>query len=138
MTDDVHNQPYSGGEMWQGDGIQFAIQSTEQTGFWEIGLSRRNDGNSESFVWVAPKGFDNRKVIPQIRLQTSRDGQITTYQAAIPLEAIGLTKNTMRNGIRFNLLVNDNDGELREGWINIAPNLGTNKNPASYPFVVFE
>ncbi len=138
VSDDVHNQPYSGGEMWQGDGIQFAIQSTEQTGFWEIGLSRRNDGSSESFVWVAPKGFDSRKVIPQIRLQTSRDGQITTYQAAIPLEAIGLTKSTMRNGIRFNLLVNDNDGELREGWINIAPNLGTNKNPASYPFVVFE
>lgn len=39
---------------------------------------------------------------------------------------------------RFNLIVNDNDGQGRKGWIQVAPGLGGNKDAEQYPFVVFE
>ena len=44
----------------------------------------------------------------------------------------------LTEGIRFNLLINDNDGEGRDGWIQIAPGIGDEKNPGKFPFVIFE
>jgi len=140
VTDDVHNQPYHAGNVWQGDNIQMALQLPGQTGCWEIGLSHTNDGKSEAFIWSAPQGFDAKGAMGRIKLETSRDeqGKKTLYRASIPFAAVGLTDALLKQGIRFNLLVNDNDGELREGWIHVAPGLGTNKNPSGYPFLIFE
>lgn len=41
----------------------------------------------------------------------------------------------MRRGVRFNLLINDNDGECRKGGLQIVPQL---KNAERHPLVVFE
>ena len=138
VTDDIHCQPYSGNSIWQGDSIQFALNVPGQAGTWEICLSRLDNGTSEVFVGNAPQGFNPGKVMKQIKLETSRQGNDTIYQTEIKLTDMGLTPLLLHQGLRFNLLVNDNDGELREGWIQIAPNLGTNKNPGSYPFIIFK
>lgn len=138
VTDDVHCQSNNGNRVWQGDNIQFALNIPGQVGTWEIGLSRLDNGKAEAFVWSAPKGFVPEKTMAAIKLETTRQGKETIYQATIPLAAVGLTSAQLKQGIRFNLLVNDNDGELREGWIHLAPNLGTNKNPSLYPFIIFE
>lgn len=42
----------------------------------------------------------------------------------------------LKRGIQFNLLVNDNDGEGRDGWMQIAPGIGEAKNPELYPFIL--
>ena len=57
---------------------------------------------------------------------------------AIPLAALGIGRQALRDGFRFNLIVNDNDGQGRKGWIQVAPGLGGNKDAEQYPFVVFE
>ncbi len=137
VTDDAHHQPEQGNNVWKGDNIQFAVQVPGQAGCWEIGLSHLNDGKPESFIWAAPTGFDTKKAVSGIKLSTRRENKQTVYDAVIPMATLGLTPELLRQGIRFNLLINDNDGELREGWIHVAPNLGTNKNPASYPFLIF-
>ena len=49
-----------------------------------------------------------------------------------------MTPEMFSNGFRFNLLVNDNDGEGRDGWIHIAPGIGDAKNPDKFPFIVFD
>ena len=56
----------------------------------------------------------------------------------IPESAVGADSALLKQGIRFNLLVNDNDGEGRDGWMHIAPGIGENKNPDRFPFVLFE
>ena len=65
---------------------------------------------------------------------TARDSY--ALPCAIPLAALGLDRTKLREGIRFNLLVNDNDGEARKGWIAAAPGIGSGKDAGKYPVVV--
>lgn len=139
VTDDVHAQPYRGTEVWKGDNVQMALQLPGQSGLWEVGLTRRNNGESEVFVWLAPTGFNTTEVAASIKLATKRDesAKTTTYEATIPFSTIGLSEEIGRRGFRFNLLVNDNDGHVRESYICIAPGIADDKNPKRYPTVSF-
>ncbi|EIP98164.1 beta-1,4-xylanase [Opitutaceae bacterium TAV1] len=139
VTDDVHAQPYRGVEAWKGDNVQIALQLPGQSGLWEIGLTRHNDRQNEVFAWLTPADFDAAKAASQIALETSRDesAKTTTYEATIPFSAIGLTEKTGQRGFRFNLLVNDNDGNVRESHICIAPGIADEKSPRRYPTVSF-
>ncbi len=138
VTDDKHSQPYSGFEVWKGDNIQFAFQLPGQVGIWECGISHLDSGKPEVFVFQTADGFDAKTVAAAAKLVTSREGNITRYNLSLPGSAVGMTPEIMRNGFRFNLLVNENDGEGRDGWIHIAPGIGDSKTPDKYPFVVFE
>ncbi len=138
ITDDKHVQPNTGSAVWRGDNLQLALVLPGQRGNWELGLTRLADGKPEVWCWMAPTGFTEADVIAATRLTTTREGNLTRYQAEIPFEALGLTPAMLKAGIRFNLLVNDNDGEGREGWIHVAPGIGLDKVPERYPFVIFE
>ena len=136
VTDDRHCQPFWGSDMWQGDGVQFALAVPGQQGLWELGLSLSDSGGSECFAWSVPNGFDRTAAAAAMRLEAERRGTVTHYRAAIPLAALGLDRTKLREGIRFNLLVNDNDGEARKGWIAAAPGIGSGKDAGKYPVVV--
>ena len=84
--------------------------------------------------------FDPAAAADAIRLTTFRDDKAhrTAYRARLKLDAFGLTGQRLRDGIRFNLLINDNDGELREGFIQIAPGISEWKNFEKFPLIVFE
>ncbi len=140
VKDDVFFQPFSGANAFEGDNIQIAMKLPGQKGMWEIGLTRLADGKSEVFLWIAPDKFDPAKVAKQVSLETSRDEntKITSYTAKIPFDAIGLKEAARKNGFRFNLLVNDNDGEMRESYISISPGIGESKTPEFYPVILFE
>ncbi|MPN12117.1 hypothetical protein SDC9_159429 [bioreactor metagenome] len=73
-----------------------------------------------------------------ISLTTSREGTSTSYDTSIPLKQLGITPEMLKIGLRFNLLVNDNDGEGRESWLNIAPGIGDTKNPSLAPLLIFQ
>ncbi|MBS1372360.1 MAG: hypothetical protein HPZ91_20650 [Lentisphaeria bacterium] len=139
VRDDVHHQPYRGGGVWNGDGIQFAIRLPDQKRTWEFGLTRLANGSSEVWCWNAPAGFDPAETARRITLETVRDDRAgkTVYEAQIPLEAIGLTQACGKAGFHFNLLVNDNDGEKRESCIRIVPGIESDKNWTCYPLVNF-
>ena len=116
---------------------EFALELPNQNGGWEFGLTRLSDGSSESWCWSAPEGFLPENAARQIRLQTSRAEKVTAYDAKIPFSTVGLTREMLNHGFRFNLLVNDNDGEGRRGWIAIAPGIGERKDPSLFPFIIF-
>ena len=61
----------------------------------------------------------------------------TVYRAAVPFEAIGLNETVKKRGFRLNLIVNDNDGEMRESCIGVAPGIAENKDPERYPIIKF-
>ncbi len=139
ITDDVHCQPNTGAMTWAGDNIQMAMLLPGQSALWEIGLTHLADGKSEAFVWLAPAGFDAAGTAARIELKTGRDEarKLTTYEARIPFQAIGMTDAIGKRGFRFNLIVNDNDGERRESYIGIAPGIAETKTPQFYPSVRF-
>lgn len=140
VTDDIHVQPYSGPEVWNGDNIQFGFKIPGQEPNWEIGLTHLASGRSEVHIWQAPRGRSVHSVSEKISLKTRRDEPVkqTIYEAEIPLDIIGLDRETARHGFNFNLLVNDNDGTTRESYISIAPGLGRGKATEDWPVVVFD
>ena len=140
VTDDIHCQPFRGEAVWQGDNIQFALAVPGQKTVWTFGLTRLADGVSECHVWDAPKGFDSKAVAAEMRLETSRDEvkKLTVYEAELPLSAIGADSAKRKQGIRFNLLVNDNDGEMRESYLALTPGLGEGRRPDAYYLLSFQ
>ena len=136
VTDDIHHQPHSGENVWQGDNVQVALQFPGEIGCWEIGFTRLADGQPEIFVWRVPHGRKNTLLPEQAILKTTRSNHATTYHAELPLQALGVDMNTLRNGFLFGLLVNDNDGKGRKGWMQTAPGLGDRKDTSSFTTLV--
>ena len=95
------------------------------------------DGRPLVHTWIAPTGFDAAAVARAIRLETSRKGDRTVYDARIPLAAIGFGEKTLANGFRFNAIVYDDDGlgESRDCWIEIVPGIAGKKEYSDSPFV---
>lgn len=135
VTDDKHFQPYSGAGVWQGDNVQFVLSSKGD--LWELGLTHMAEGKTEVYCWAAPKGADAAKAAKAISLETARDEQAktTTYLARIPLAAFGIADKGNTSELRFNLIVNDNDGEQRKGFIAVAPGLGIDRDSSEYPVI---
>ena len=69
----------------------------------------------EVFCWNRPEGFPDPT--GAILLTVRRDEKVkrTLYEAHLPLSALGVTGQSIFAGFRFNLILNDNDGEFREG-----------------------
>ncbi len=137
VRDNRHCQNQAPEEMWRSDSIQFAFVFPEQQGMWVLGLARSAKGENQTASWSAPAGFDGSLATKSIQLKTSREGDLTIYEANISLKSLGIEFKTLRNGFQFNLLVNDDDSEGRKGWIHLAPGLGEAKNPELYPCIVY-
>ena len=134
VVDDKFVQPYSGADVWKGDSVQFILDVPRQNGFWELGLSHTIEGD-EVYAWSVPEGF-SRDGIKKIKLKTSKNGGNIDYFAEIPLQALGITQADLKDGIRFNLLVNDNDENIREGFIRITSGIGDSKSLSNYPLLI--
>ena len=69
--------------------------------------------------------------------EIERRNDRTIYSFSIPLKELGVTKNTLRNGFKFNILVNDNDdGNDRKCFLRLAPGIGSNQTMEHSPMVV--
>ena len=138
VRDDIHHQPVSGRDVWQGDNVQLGLRLPRQNGQWEFGFTRLADGKPECFVWLHPEGYDPAKSLRQIRLSTRRNESAgeTVYEAVIPFRAIGLTPEIGEEGFHLSFLVNDNDGTCRESAISASPGM-LNKDSSRYPAVCF-
>jgi|GEM_PF-3203029 len=148
VTDDKHFQPYSGEYLSRGDSLEFALRLPGQGGVdfgrarfrWEFMIALTADGKSAVVMRQTPAGFDAVKVKQAMAVSVTRNeaAHTTTYEVKIPLTAIGLTDAIGRQGFRFNLGVNDNDGEMPESIIMAAPpGIGGNEDTPSYPLVKF-
>ncbi|MPN22399.1 hypothetical protein SDC9_169782 [bioreactor metagenome] len=105
---------------------------------WKLGLARLADGSPEIFCWSRPAGFSGTTASIQLRTERDEEKKQTIYEAKIPFETIGLTPEIAAAGIRFNLIVNDNVGDRREGFLALAPGLGIADEDAFYPIVNLE
>lgn len=137
VIDDKHFQSFSGSDVWKGDNLQLAFLFKEQNTVWEIGLTRLDSGLSEVMIWNKPPEVD-KKVLENITLITRRTDNKTIYQAKIPFKVLGVSQLTLTKGFRFNLIINDNDGNGRKGWLQIAPGIAEKKDSSFFPTVILE
>jgi hypothetical protein len=139
VEDDVHCQPYGGTEPHKGDAVQIAITVPERPGPWVFALAHRDDGGAEAVCRIAPKGFDAQATAARIKLKTSRVGTATRYDALLPYgERTGFVEKALEDGVRFNLMISDNDGDGCDATIEIVPNTFQSNDISRAPIVRFE
>ncbi len=123
--------------MWNNDSLQIGIKcdmETSVTAFNELCISK-HEGK--------PTIYRNRAegtAIPGLVtnfegvIRRDEDEKITYYEITIPWTEL-ITKNFEIKpdiGIAFSIIINDNDGTGRRGWIELTKGIGYEKNPALF------
>ncbi len=135
VRDDIHVQKDNPQDSWKGDGIQLALQVPGMKDYWEIGAAMDNDGEILKAVWIAPSGIKGAEEFFTVSCAPIAGG--LRYEIALQQDKFGLSGKVMEQGFKFNMIVNDNDGTLREGFVRIAPGIGETKDPGMFPTVRF-
>jgi hypothetical protein len=129
VKDNIHTS-YAGATMWSGDSIQFASGTNSLFGP-EYGFA---DVNGQPEVWCWNKG-DAELDLSAIQLKTVRTADETVYEAKLPWKA--LHKDKPGASMPFNLIINDNDGSGRKGWIEWTPGIAKVKDQFSFGNLFF-
>ncbi|MEF2965349.1 alpha/beta hydrolase fold domain-containing protein [Paenibacillus sp. M1] len=134
VTDDTHSQSAAGNELWRGDSIQVAVGIAEEDGgtpseYHEMGFALGDDGQMSRWRWIAPGGFLAGEFLSSDFAAARRDNA-TVYEAAIPWSELIADRTLAGPGLKlkFSLLVNDNDGAGRKGWLEYNGGIGTAKD----------
>ncbi|MCK6487289.1 MAG: hypothetical protein L6R48_02920 [Planctomycetes bacterium] len=135
VRDDRHRQAGPAEDAWRGDGIQIAFQPLGGDGYWELGAAQADDGSLLRSVWSRPAGCSGP--VPAFGLRCTPLAGGLAYDLELGHADFGLTPAMLARGLRFNLIVNDDDAGQREGFIRIAPGIGERKNPLEFPIVAF-
>jgi hypothetical protein len=135
IKDDVHYTLASGADIWKNDSLQFAAMAGipgENLGFYEIGISQTPQG-PQIFRWSSPN-TSIRELVTNGSLQVSRDEaqKVTVYELALPWSELAPIKPEKNGAISFSLLVNDNDGTGRKGYIEWGSGIGETKDPKKF------
>ncbi|HEY3329318.1 MAG TPA: hypothetical protein VGK19_04810 [Capsulimonadaceae bacterium] len=130
VHDDVFSQAQPVGAEWQGDSIQFALALPGGESYeWTAALTASGPIVA---LGVAPVGVPlGRVTIPE---SIRREGNDVVYDLVIPETLPGGRKLGER--FSFTVLVNDNDGAGRKGWVEWTPGIGRSKDPTQYQTVV--
>ncbi|RIQ21462.1 hypothetical protein DY240_15125 [Jiangella rhizosphaerae] len=137
IDDDVHFQSESGTAVWFGDGFQFGFAAglPGETRAWdELGMSLTENG-PELYRWLSAQGRPTG-LIEDADLAITRDEAAaeTVYELAIPWSELTPFEPEHRL-LSFSIILNENDGQERRGWLRYGDGIATAKDPARYsPF----
>ena len=141
VADDKHVQTHHGSEVWQSDNIQLALdpalaswralQEGRPAEYAEIGLSRTDLGD-EAYRWLWQESAQ-----PSLTFVSQRVGNTTTYEASIPWKELNATPPQPGDVSGFALLVNEDDGDGRDGWLQLYDGIGIGKDPRKFGLLQF-
>ena len=138
VKDNNFDQTHTGTLIWEGDSFQLGIDASNAKkpiesgdGQYLYGLAKTSKGE-EAWSWPAGK---NGKSAPAEKIDfrfSNPEKDIYVYEAAIPKRI--LEPLTMKAGenFGFTVLLNDNDGGGRRGWLEWTPGIGTGYDPSFY------
>ena len=139
VTDDHFNPYDSVSGFWNGDSIQFALAPNS---------SAESDAKSALFLGAADFPFGRKVAVTSapyglltgvfdIPFNTIHNGNELTYIVAVPWRYILKINPLSDEGMRFNLIVNDNDGNGRRGWMQISDGIGDGPDVSKFSVVKF-
>ncbi|MFG0248521.1 MAG: endo-1,4-beta-xylanase [Phycisphaeraceae bacterium JB051] len=135
VNDDKHVQPNPENQLWKSDCIQLAMQLPGQNGQWEINLGRSDAGQAMVNPGIVPQGLDASAVNHDTLKTTQHDGKVI-YELTLPFSALSITPEKFAEGVYLSMLVNDDDGHGRDGWIALSSGIGNGKDPTCYPLFI--
>lgn len=133
--DDTHVADESG-KFWNGDSIQMAIDNNNANGYGQpfaviLGedeqTTRLYDGTS-----LAEMNIEKQKGIETV---AKRDGTKTYYEFKITWSQLGIEKPA---DFKYCVMINDNDGDGRKGWLELATGISDNRSLRAYPRLYIE
>jgi hypothetical protein len=138
IVDDNHTADFDPGTVWKGDSIQLGVSTTppgSESAFYAYNIGETTQGDV-AFRGAAIAEMPTRQVAENVDVSVVRDeeGDRTYYEATIPWSA--LQPADSEGPFALSLLVNDNDGEGREGFLEWAGGIGSGKDTAQYRTVV--
>ena len=124
-------------DIWQNDSVQFGILhgaasevviGTANTTYEEIGMGQTDSG-PVAYRWNTQTDHA-AGVIDNCEVMIGREGNNTYYELKIPWSEVAGEDFKPDSGtkIGYSLLVNDNDGNGRKGWIEYASGIGSYKD----------
>lgn len=137
VTDDVFKQDCRIEDAWQGDGLQMAFQTPDGT-----------SGHTELDAALTPAGAvvyrrcaedgSSPGVLSDAKAVITRQGQVTSYELTIPAKTLSMKAFERGAMLGFSLLVNDNDGNGRKGFMHWGDGIGLNKDTSRYNLLLME
>lgn len=127
VTDDEWGQDAN--LLWASDGIQFAMApSKEGTQMAQLDIGKSKEG--EQALLEISTNAANIGPITNCDFKMNREGNVTTYELRMPWKEIFPDGYTVRRNsfIPFSMLINDNDGKGREGFMENGGGIGVIKN----------
>ncbi|MDD6483168.1 MAG: sugar-binding protein [Clostridiales bacterium] len=139
VTDDVHSAASEPSLLWQGDSIQLGFDDREfvdslgNSAFTEIGLVKLSGGRSAAYRYKAMYETSSANItreLNEVEIEVKNYDTYTVYECAIPWKVIfkeDFVPDVSKPG-RFSILVNDNDGNGRKGFMEYTSGIGQTKN----------
>ena len=135
VSDNVFHQSESAiAEAWRGDGIQLAFQSVGAPFAVRTEIDAALIDGKPVVMIRAAQG--NRSRLPQCRIE--RKGARTVYHLTIPAPLLGVKAFEPGAMLTGSLLVNDNDGKGRKGFLSWGGGIGINKDPGMYNLFILK
>jgi hypothetical protein len=140
VKDDVHAQTWSGGDIWQGDSLQLGIDLSKKDGSVsknvnELGFALNNQGNITKWRWRGPEGVQTG-ALNNVQANITRDESthLTTYNLTLPFSELSKPGYTFSTSdvIGFTVLINENDGAGRSGFMEYNQGIGSSKDATLY------
>lgn len=138
VTDDVFSQPNRAGNIWGGDGIQLGMTAGapgEATTTQEIGVALTDAGPVDTWRWT-PTSQTGTPPGVQAKVVRDETAHTTTYEIAVPWSTLGFAAKDRL--LSTTVVVNENDGTGRRGWLTWGKGVAEAKNPALFNSVFLD
>ena len=138
VTDDVYSMnitPYTPDRMWQGDNIQFSIDDRLEINpvdagvINELSIGKLNGFGDICYRHSSYYGLPVAQIVENMDICIKRYEGYTVYEIAAPWSEIlqpGFVPSTDRT-YRFSVMINENDGTGRKGWMEYNSGIGASK-----------
>lgn len=142
VYDSVHNNTFTGFDLWQGDSVQIAIDTllnglapNTKSGFqsddYEYGFGLTPSG-LETYVYYGPDVKVGQIETQMFNMVRNDELGLARYLIKLPKENIKQVNLKQGNRFGFNIAVNDADVLLREGFSQYTSGICDSKNPSLY------
>lgn len=143
VQDDIHYATETGASIWKNDSIQFGLFFEQKVHDANVGGTFNSfalsDTPSGPVVWRHMSENNELPVseVESAELAIKREGGYTYYELKLPWSEVKLDKPNFNivDKIGFSMLVNDNDGNGRKGWIAYADGIGKVKDTSLFTFL---
>lgn len=128
VTDDVQHATATADQIWQNDSVQYSVSAGtpgEASSWDEIGASLVGS-DVATWRWSGPAVGP----LAPGTVAVSRSDTVTTYEAGMAWDDLGIDPSG--GLVSFSMVVNDNDGAGRKGYIEWASGIGNGKDSALF------